>query len=52
MEAGDQEQEDEPTFCGNRGKRCRHIFGNCDYHIEMWDQIYHARIDRELMEEE
>jgi hypothetical protein len=53
-EAGDVEgegEEDEPTFCGNRGKRCRHIFSHCDYHTDWGDWEYHRRRDRELEEE-
>ena len=41
----------EPTFCGNRGRRCRHIFGDCDYHTDMGDALMHERQDRELERE-
>ena len=47
-EAADQRQDEEPTYCGNPGKVCRHIFDHCDYHVEMGDALFHERQDREL----
>ena len=46
--ADEDEGEDEPTFCGNHGRRCFNVFGHCDYHVDMGDAEYHARVDREL----
>jgi len=47
----DREMMDEPTFCGNYGRRCLHIFYHCDYHTDMGDALFHERRDRELEKE-
>ena len=41
-------EEEEPTFCGNRGKRCKFVFSDCDYHVDRGDAEFHAKRDKEL----
>jgi hypothetical protein len=42
------EEEEPPSDCGGRGKRCRWIASHCDYHVDRGDWEYHRMVDKEL----